>query len=60
MARLFALLTANPHLGEVRRILIDSTIVRAHVHAAGARKKKAMRRRKGWGVAGAASPARSS
>jgi transposase len=59
MARLFELLTSNPQLGEVRRILIDSTIVRAHAHAAGARKKKATRRRKGWAVAGAASPARS-
>jgi len=60
MARLFELLTADPQLGEVRRILIDSTIVRAHVHAAGARKKKATRRRKGWGVVAAASPAKSS
>lgn len=59
MARLFELLTDNPRLGEVRRILIDSTIVRAHVHAAGARKKKAMRRHKGWAAAGAASPAKS-
>lgn len=60
MARLFELLTADPPLGEVRRILIDSTIVRAHVHAAGARKKKATRRRKGWDAAAAVSPARSS
>jgi transposase len=37
---LFELLTANPELGEVRRVLIDSTIVRAHQHAAGARRKK--------------------
>ena len=37
---LFELLTANPQLGEVRRVLIDSTIVRAHHHAAGARRKK--------------------
>jgi putative transposase len=37
---LFELLTANPQLGEVRRVLIDSTIVRAHAHAAGARRKK--------------------
>jgi putative transposase len=59
MARLFELLTADPQLGEVRRILIDSTIVRAHVHAAGARRKKGGRRRKDWAEAGAASPARS-
>src|SRR5690242_15298980 len=39
LARLFESLTADPQLGEVRRILIDSTIVRAHAHAAGARKK---------------------
>lgn len=60
MARLFERLTDNPQLGEVRRILIDSTIVRAHAHAAGARKKKARRRCKGWAAAGAAIPARSS
>ena len=37
---LFELLTADPELGEVRRVLIDSTIVRAHQHAAGAPRKK--------------------
>ena len=37
---LFELLTADPDLGEVRRVLIDSTTVRAHQHAAGARRKK--------------------
>src|SRR5205823_1297026 len=37
---LFELLTADPELGEVRRVLIDSTIVRAHQPAAGARRKK--------------------
>jgi len=37
---LFELLTAGPQLGEVRRVLIDSTIVRAHQHAAGAVRKK--------------------
>jgi len=37
---LFELLTADPALGEVRRVLIDSTTVRAHHHAAGARRKK--------------------
>lgn len=40
LQRLFELLTANPDLGEMRRILIDSTVVRAHQHAAGARRKK--------------------
>jgi transposase len=42
---LFELLTANPAFGEIRRVLIDSTIVRAHPHAAGAR-----RRAKGIGM----------
>ena len=40
MAVLFELLTARPEFGEVRRVLIDSTTVRAHQHAAGARRKK--------------------
>src|SRR6516162_10398647 len=40
LQRLFELLTADPQLGEMRRVLIDSTIVRAHAHAAGARRKK--------------------
>src|SRR5688500_8377096 len=37
LRRLFELLTADPAFGDVRRVLIDSTIVRAHRHAAGAR-----------------------
>jgi transposase len=40
LAALFELLTAAPELGEVRRVMIDSTVVRAHQHAAGARRKK--------------------
>jgi len=40
LAALFESLTADPRLGEVRRVLIDSTIVRAHQHAAGAPRKK--------------------
>ena len=40
LAALFASLTAAPELGEVRRVLIDSTTVRAHQHAAGARRRK--------------------
>jgi putative transposase len=60
LLRLFELLTADPALGEVRRVLIDSTIVRAHLHAAGAPKKRAARRRRGWAAAAAASPAKSS
>src|SRR5262249_16661204 len=37
LRRLFEALTADPAFGEVRRVLIDSTVVRAHQHAAGAR-----------------------
>jgi transposase len=37
---LFELLTADPSFGAVRRVLLDSTIVRAHQHAAGAPRKK--------------------
>ena len=40
LRRLFELLTADPRFGEVRRVLVDSTLVRAHRHAAGARRKK--------------------
>ena len=40
LRRLFDALTADPTFGEFRRVLIDSTIVRAHQHAAGARRKK--------------------
>jgi putative transposase len=40
LRRLFEALTADPAFGGVRRVLIDSTVVRAHQHAAGARRKK--------------------
>ena len=40
LRRLFELLTADPAFGEVRRVLVDSTTVRAHRHAAGAPRKK--------------------
>jgi transposase len=40
LRRPFEALTADPTFGDVRRVLIDSTIVRAHQHAAGARRKK--------------------
>ena len=39
LARLFEAMTADPQFGEVRRVLVDSTIVRAHRHAAGAARK---------------------
>lgn len=63
---LFELLTADPRFGAVRRVLIDSTVVRAHPHAAGARRKKSgsgrrgRRRSRASAGAGAGSPARSS
>src|SRR5437762_14199549 len=42
-------LTAAPELGEVRRVLIHSTIVRAHQHAAGGGRKKKSSARGGRG-----------
>ena len=39
LAALFARLTADPVFGGIRRVFIDSTIIRAHQHAAGARRK---------------------
>ena len=49
LKRLFELLTDRPVFDEVRRVLIDSTIVRAHQHAAGARKKKGAAAEQGLG-----------
>lgn len=45
LRRLFELITADPKLGEVRRLFVDSTIVRVHQHGSGPRKKRAYRRR---------------
>ena len=65
LGRLFELLTANPARGDVRRVLIDSTIVRAHQHSAGAPRKKrrlaanGQRRNRGLAVVGAGIPAKS-
>jgi transposase len=59
------LLTADPAFGGVRRVFIDSTIVRVHQHAAGARRRhkrsgpSGRRRNKPSAGAGAGSPARS-
>jgi transposase len=39
LARLFEAMTADPQFGEVHRVLVDSTNVRAHRHAAGAARK---------------------
>jgi len=43
-------------LETVTVLLIDSTSIRAHPHAAGAPRKKGVPRRKDWAGAGAASP----
>src|SRR5690242_14731822 len=40
LRRLFEALTADPQFGAVRRVLVDSTTVRAHRHAAGARRRQ--------------------
>ena len=59
LRRLFEALTDNPAFGEVRRVLIDSTIVRAHQHAAGSRRTQkrsgpsARPRRRRWAAAAA-------
>lgn len=61
----FELLTADPAFGDVRRVFIDSTIVRAHQHAAGARRRhkrsgpRGRPRPKPSAGAGAGSPAKS-
>jgi transposase len=66
LRRLFEALTADPAFGDVRRVLIDSTIVRAHQHAAGARRKKKRSgpsgrpRPRRWAAAAAGSAPRSS
>jgi putative transposase len=58
LTKLFELLTDDPEFVEVRRVLVDSTIVRAHRHAAGASKKKARRQSKASGEAAAVIAAR--
>lgn len=65
LKRLFESLTAEPSLDRVRMAFIDSTVVRAHMHAAGARRKKvgsarnARRRSKGLAVLAAVSARKS-
>src|SRR5262249_61679944 len=39
LRRLFEALTDDPAFDDIRRVFIDSTIIRAHQHAAGARRK---------------------
>lgn len=58
LEELFHLLTQS-ELDDVKRILVDSTMVRAHRHAGGALKKKARRASKALVEAGAVSPAKS-
>lgn len=59
MAKLFELLTDHPDFGDVKRMLIDATNVRAHRCAAGAPKKRGLRRIKVSVGAVAVSPAKS-
>jgi putative transposase len=47
--RLFDSLPAGDEAAEVRRLFVDSTTVRAHPHAAGAKKKTARRRTRSAG-----------
>lgn len=47
LRRLFEAMTADPQFGDTRRVLIDSTIVRAHQHAAGARRREKSSARSG-------------
>lgn len=66
LKRLFESLTSEPKLDRVRTAFIDSTVVRAHLHAAGARRKKvgsarnARRRSKGSAAPAAVSAPKSS
>jgi putative transposase len=59
LAKLFELLTDNPAFEDVTRVLVDSTIVRAHRHAAGASKKRVRPRSRAWDAVGVVSAARS-
>jgi transposase len=45
----------EPVLEQVRTVFFDSTVIRAHPHAAGAPRKKGAARRRGWAAAGAGS-----
>jgi transposase len=42
-------------LAEVQAVFFDSTVIRAHAHAAGAPRKKGAPRRRGWAAAAAGS-----
>jgi len=66
LRKLFEAFTGDPELGEIPRLLVDSTILRAHAHAAGAPRKKsgsgrsARPRPRASAAAGAATARRSS
>jgi transposase len=45
----------GPDLADVAAVFFDSTVIRAHAHAAGAPRKKGAPRRRGWAAAGAGS-----
>ena len=40
LGKLFEALTDRPELGDLPRVFLDSTVIRAHAHAAGAPRKK--------------------
>ena len=64
LRKLFEGFTDHPELGAIPRLLVDSTILRAHRHAAGAPRKKsgsgrnARPKSRASAAAGAATPAR--
>ena len=66
LQKLFEDVTEHPELGAIPRLLVDSTILRAHQHAAGAPRKKSTSgpelppKPKASAAAGAATPPRSS
>lgn len=55
--RLFAALAGDELLEPIRRVFLDSTIIRAHPHAAGAPAKKGGKRPRDWAAARGASAA---
>lgn len=59
LVKLFELLTDHPDFGDVKRMLIDATNVRAHRCAAGAPKKRGRQRIKVLVEVEAVSPAKS-
>ena len=59
LKRLFEMMATRPDREGPRRVMVDSTIVRAHQHAAGARRKKGVPRRRRSAARGAVSAPRS-